>query len=82
MATKITKEINGKTWTLISISQGETIEEIRDEFGDEPWMRCFVPTDKLYDMTFYFEPVSGDYRIEGIIDGNAVEVIGNVNKIF
>jgi len=80
MATKTTEEIDGKTWTLISISQGETIDEIRAEFGDEPWMNCFVPTDTLYNMTFYFEPISGDYRIDGIIDGDAVEVIGNINK--
>lgn len=81
MATKRVEIIDGVTWSVYEIAKGETINSIRNEHGEEPWMsRCFVPTDQLYDMTFKFEPISGNFVINGFIDGDPVEVIGNINN--
>ncbi len=83
MATRRIEIIDGIAWSVYEIVKGETINDIKREHVEEPWMnRCFVPTDQLYDMTFRFEPISGNFVINGFIDGGPVEVIGNINNMI
>jgi hypothetical protein len=82
MATRTTEMIDGVEWIVYNIENGETIDTIRDEYGEEPWMACFVSGEELYTMTFKFEPISGQYMLNGFIQNDPVEVFGNINNMI
>ena len=67
-------------WLVTHIRAGQTIREIANELGWQPWMKSFPLDEPLYEMEYYYDHSTKRYRIKGVINNEISEVIGDFNN--